>query len=102
MDNAVSINSKKILGAYIDAQSGDLIPEDAYFCAGVFLSMLLPEFAFVTYGGLVPLVTFAACAVAGSVYGLARYRSANRHLPCVVVGTEARVPPRKDVSRKRA
>lgn len=99
MDNVVSINRVKVLGAYIDAQNGELIPEDAYFYAGVLLSVVLPQFTFFVYGGPLPLLAFAVIVLAGSIYGLARYRSPYRFPSCVDRGTEARVPPR--VSRKR-
>jgi hypothetical protein len=102
MDKAVSINRKKFLGAYIDAPNGNHIPEDAYFCAGVFLSVLLPQLTFVAYGGILPLVVFALTAAAGSACGLAKYRSALRPMSCVVLGAEARVPPHWDASQKRA
>lgn len=101
MSDVISINSKKVLGQYIDARSGELIPEEAYFFAGVFLSVVLPQWIFYVYGGLVPGLAFAASAVSGSLFGVAKYRSSYRPLPCVV-GAAARVPPREGASCKRA
>jgi hypothetical protein len=102
MDNLVSINRKKILGDYIDAQDSEHIPEDAYFCAGVFLSVLLPQYTFYVYGGFLPLIAFTVCALAGAAFGLARYWSPYTPLSCVATDTEEQVPPREDTSSKRA
>lgn len=94
MDNV----NEELSGGYVNALNGEHIPEDAYFCAGVFLSMLLPEFTLVAYGGLLPLAAFALTAVAGTVYGVVKYRSAFRPLSCVVLGAEERVPQLGDGS----
>jgi hypothetical protein len=102
MDNLVSINRNKFLGEYIDARNGELIPEGAYFCAGVFFSVLLPQFTLFVYGGFAPLIAFAACALAGSLLGVVRYRSPYEPPSCVEIGAESRKPPRQVSSRKRA
>lgn len=102
MNNVFSINRKKILGAYIDAHAGESIPGDAYFFTGVFLTMLLPQLTLFVYGGAPPLMAFAACALAGSAIGVAKYRSPYAPPSCVETGTEARVPPREDSSQKLA
>ena len=102
MNNVISINRNKLLGKYINAWNNELIPEDAYFCAGVFLWMLLPQSTFFLYGSFPPLIAFAACALAGSLLGVAMYRSPYAPPSCVETVTKARVPPRQDSSRKRA
>jgi hypothetical protein len=102
MNNVVSINRHKLLGKYIDAWNNEFIPKDAYFFAGVFLWILLPQLTFVLYGGFSPLIAFAASALAGSILGVVRYRSPYTPPSCVGTVTKARVPPRQDSSRKRA
>lgn len=102
MKNVISINRNKLLGAYIDAQNKERIPEDAYFYAGVFLWVLLPQLTLFLYGGITPLIIFAACALGGSLLGVAKYYSPSAPPSIAGTVTKARVPPRQDSSRKRA
>jgi hypothetical protein len=103
MNNLVSINSKKVLGAYMDAQNSELITEGTYFYMGVLLSVVLPQFVLSVYGGFLPLIELALSAVVGSSIGLARYYwFPYRLLSCVNKRAEARIPPRINTSRKKA
>lgn len=101
MNNAVSINSKKFLGRYIDARNDKRNPEDLFLYTGVILSLALPQLAFYIYGGPLPLLAFAASALTGVLLGLARYRSPYRP-PLCVAGAVARVPPHNEALRQRA
>jgi hypothetical protein len=103
MDNVVSINRNKILGAYIEAHDSKFNPDSAYFWTGICLSVLLPQYIFYIYGGLLPVTVCAVSMLAGLILGLVRYnRSPYRPLSCVDMEVGARVPPREDASRKRA
>lgn len=102
MTNRVSINRKKVLGSYLDSRNAELIPEDASFWAGAFLTVGLPQIIFFIYGGELPLMAFAASALAGSAWGLARYFFPQRLLSCVGVRPAARIPPREDALLKKA
>lgn len=74
MSNIVSINRDNevsFLGAYIEAQNNQRIPEEVFFVAGVILTVGLPESFLVIYGGLIPFIVFASSLLAGAGLGLA-------------------------------
>lgn len=73
MNNVVSINRRKVLGAYIDAQAGGLANEDAYFCAGVLSSLVMPQYVLFVYGGSLALIAFAVTGLIGLALGVAKY-----------------------------
>jgi hypothetical protein len=98
-----SINRKRLLGAYIDAQKTERIPEEAVFFTGVFLSAVLPQLTLSAYGGLVPLIAFVSVALVGSIWGWAIYlKSPYRLISCVDAETVPQAPPGEDANLKDA
>jgi hypothetical protein len=71
---AISINSRKFLGDYIDAQNGERLPE-GLLCSGLLVSGTLLTISCIA-GGPLTLVTIACVLILGSGLGVAlkRYR----------------------------
>jgi hypothetical protein len=101
MNNLVSINRGKVLGDYIDAQFGETT-EDAYFYAGVLLSVVLPQYALSVYGRFFPMIAFAITGLVGLTLGLARYYwFPYQSLSCVDSKAVTRIPPRANILSKK-
>jgi hypothetical protein len=97
MNDVVSINGRKFLGTYIDAQNGEWIPDEVVFAAGVILTMVLPQLICSAYG-LLPLSAFAVTALAGSLWGLANYRRQPYPTPAFTrTGTVPQAPRGKNI-----
>ena len=79
MGNIVSITkatrgcNDSFLGSYIEAQNKQGILEEVFFVAGVILTVGLPEFFFIFYGGLIPFFVLAGSLLAGAGLGFAIY-----------------------------
>lgn len=110
MSNVISINKNSegdkgsFLGAYIEAQNNQHIPEEVFFVAGVILTVGLPEFLLSVYGGLIPFIVFASSLLAGIGLGLATdyYKTPYQTLS-LSKGTESQVSTsRNDTTRKAA
>ena len=69
----VSINTRKFLGDYCEAQNSERIPEEALFFTGIILTVVLPQIIYCAYGGPIPRIVFAAGALTGALYGVAMY-----------------------------
>jgi hypothetical protein len=103
MNNVVSINRGKVLGAYIDAQCSGLAKEDAYFYAGVLSSLVLPQYVLFIYGGFLALIAFAITGLIGLTLGVTRYYwFPYRPLSCFDEKAEARMPPHAYIQNKKA
>jgi VIT1/CCC1 family predicted Fe2+/Mn2+ transporter len=108
MNNVVSINKRrsnerKFLDAYSDAQTKERIPDDAFFVAGVILSMILPEGIYSFYGGIVPLAAFVATALAGTILGVTMYYTAAfSFISYFSKSTVLQSPPSRDTMKKKA
>jgi O-antigen ligase len=72
--NIVSINARKFLGEYIDAQNREWQPEELLFGGLLLFAMLLTIFCLI--GGMITLVTVVTVLILGSGVGivLTRYR----------------------------
>lgn len=107
MNNIIKIdreNKNGFLGAYIEAQNNQRIPEEVYFVAGVVLTVGLPEIFLTIYGGLIPFIVFASSLAAGAGLGSAfnHYRSPYQSLS-LGRGTAPRADAsRNDTTRKAA
>lgn len=77
MNNVTSINSKMVLGSYIDAQSSEQRPEEVFFVVGAILALVLPPIGLYSVFGWVMLLAFAVIAVAGARWGKAMYNRGN-------------------------
>ena len=109
MSKSVSISKENksrkdcFLGAYIEAQNNQRIPEEVYFVAGAILTVGLPEFFFSFYGGLIPFFVFATSLLAGVGLGLATYYYELLYQPLLLnIGTVSQVPPSKKNTTKKA
>jgi hypothetical protein len=103
MKKVVSINNRRFLGAYDYAQKSERIPEDIFFFSGVIFSMALPQGIYSVYGGFISLIAFVGSALAGSLWGLVRYRRLPRRIiSCVDMGTMPQAPKSKDINQKLA
>jgi hypothetical protein len=110
MTNIVSINkdskqrsSDNFLGAYIDAQNNQRIPEEVIFVAGVILTLGLPEFFLSIYGGLIPLIVFASSLLVGSGLGVAiNYYKLPYQTLSLNEEAESQVPASKNDTKKKA
>jgi hypothetical protein len=108
VNNVVSINSRKfkdrnVLGITLSSQNSGYIPDKAFFFTGILSAMVLPEGIYSAYGGLVPLIAFAGCALTGVTWGLIRYYILPyRITSCFSTGTVPQSPPGEDTMRKKA
>ncbi len=108
MSNVISINkgnkrSNDFLGAYIEAQNNQRIPEEVFFAAGAILTVGLPEFIFSIYGGLIPFFVFASSLVAGVGLGLANYYYKSPYQTLSLSDRSGlQVPPGKKGTTKKA
>lgn len=103
MNKIISINRRRPLAAYLNAQHNERSFEQAFLVVGAVLSIALPQFALSAYGGLVAFAACLGCGVAGVVWGAAIYRrSPYRVAVCVEKGSLPQAPPRKDATRRKA
>jgi hypothetical protein len=103
MNKVVPLNNKKFLGAYLYAQNSERIPEDSLFVIGVILSEVLPATIYSAYGGPVPPVVLAGSALAGLIWGLARYyNNSSWGTSRADTGTMPQAPPSENNSLKKA
>lgn len=110
MRNIVSINNDNksdndvFLGAYIEAQKNQRIPEEVYFVAGAILTVGLPEIFFIFYGGLIPFFVFASSLLVGIGLGVTKYYYGSPYQTLSLArGTVSQAPPsEQDTTRKAA
>jgi hypothetical protein len=103
MRKITSLNSRKVFGAYSEAQQRELIPEQACFFTAVAVSMVLPETVYCAFGGPLPPATFAVVVAAGIIWGLLKYYKRQPQLQSIVAaGTKAKAPRSLDGTRKAA
>lgn len=67
------VSNHDFLGAYIEAQNNQRIPDEVVFVAGAILTVGLPEFFFSFYGGLIPFFVLAGSVLAGAGLGVVTY-----------------------------
>lgn len=102
MGKVISINDRRFLGNY-SAQSGDKIPDEAVFFAGIIITHALPQLVCSAYGGLVLLAAFTATGLAGTIAGLVMYYKVPfRVISCVSTGTVPQVPPGRNKTLEKA
>lgn len=102
MNNVISINTRRVLGASSQIQTTKRFPDAAVFLTGVILSVVLPESIYCVYGGLLPLIAFAGSALAGTIVGLVMYQSPYRGMSCVSTDSMPQAQSSKPVTLKRA
>jgi hypothetical protein len=106
MSNIIPINKENkggFLGAYIEAQNNQRIPEEVYFVAGVILTVGLPETFFGIYGGLIPFVVFGSSLMIGAGLGWAfDYYKPSYQTLSLCQGNAPRVTARKNDTTKKA
>jgi hypothetical protein len=103
MDKVVSINNRRFLGAYCEAQNSERIPEEAFFFTGVILTVVLPEIIYCAYGGPVSPILFTGCALAGTLLGVAKYHQLLHQLiSSVRTRTVPQAPPSGGITLKKA
>lgn len=97
-------NNDIFLGAYIEAQKNQRIPEEVYFAAGAILTVGLPEIFFIVYGGLIPFFVFASSLLVGAGLGVAKYRYGSSYQTLSLgIGPASQAPPsRRDTTKKAA
>lgn len=96
-------NKGSFLGAYINAQNNQRIPEEVIFVAGVILTVGLPEIFLSVYGGLIPLIVFASSLLMGVGLGLVTdyYKTPYQTLS-LSKGTVLQVPANRNDTTKKA
>ncbi|HEX8473046.1 MAG TPA: hypothetical protein VF666_03370 [Pyrinomonadaceae bacterium] len=97
------MSSKRFLGAYLDAQISERIPDEVFFFTGVIFTVVLPQTIYCAYGGIVSPMMFAANALVGSLLGWAMHRQSPNPIPsCVRTGTMPQAPPSEDTTKRDA
>lgn len=106
MNNIIKIHRENMdgfLGAYIEAQNNQRIPEEVRFAAGVILTVGLPEIFFTIYGGLIPLIVFAGIFTVGvGLGGVFEQHKAPYQTLSLWKGPAPRVPARRNDTTKKA
>lgn len=103
MSKVESINSRKVLGAYCDAQNNERLPEEAFFVTGVILTVVCPQIIFYSYGGIIPLIALSGSALVGTLLGLSMHRqSAYRVISTIRTGNIPQAPTNEDRTTRKA
>ena len=104
-DTVVSINRGKSKDQYPEPANPKFIADDAYLLLGVMLTVVFPQLTYIKYGGPVPPIVFAGCALVGFIWGLVmRYKTPDKTtLSYVRTGTtQKKAQPSKDTNQKKA
>ena len=70
----VSINSKRLFGAYLQAFENEYVPDDVASVTRLAGALLGLQILYSVYGGIYPLIAFAGSDLTGILLGALAYR----------------------------